>query len=150
MRNLQLHCTSSVDISLYSVPQIVLLKLATSSFSVNNYHTMAYELHVHTLIIIQDLMILFILSTLLPLPLNLQDKLCCTYGWSYRILHIFIGFLALGMVGTVVAFTEPQLVQFMLERLPMQSPALAKQFTEVAIKSGIYKDTPKKGKRKKN
>lgn len=53
------------------------------------------------------------------------------------------------MVGTVVAFTEPQLVQFLLDRLPMQSPALAKKFTDVAIKSGIYKDTPKKAKKKK-
>ena len=80
-----------------------------------------------------------------------QEKLCCSYGWSFRLLHIFIGFLALGMVGTVVAFTEPRLVQFMLDRLPMQSPALAKQFTQVAIKSGLYKDTPsKKGKKKRN
>ena len=50
----------------------------------------------------------------------------------------------------MVAFSEPRLVQFLLDRLPMQSPALAKQFTQVAIKSGIYKETPKKGKKKKN
>ena len=79
----------------------------------------------------------------------MQDRLCCSYGWSYRFLHVFIGFLTLGIVGTVVAFTEPRLVQFMLDRLPMQSPALAKQFTQVAIKSGIYKETNKKAKKKK-
>ena len=63
---------------------------------------------------------------------------------------MFIGFLALGLVGTVVAFTESELVQFLLDRLPMQSPALAKQFTDVAIKSGIYKESRKKDKKKKN
>jgi hypothetical protein len=78
-----------------------------------------------------------------------QERLCCEFGWHFRLLHVFIGFLALAMVGTVVAFSEPQLVQFLLDRLPMQSPALAKQFTDVAIKSGIYKDTPKKAKKKK-
>lgn len=81
----------------------------------------------------------------------LQEKLCCSYGWSFRLLHLLVGVLTLGLVGTVVAFTEPKLVQFMLDRLPMQSPALAKQFTQVAIKSGIYRDTSsKKGKKKKN
>ena len=92
-------------------------------------------------------------NLLLPSPHSthtfFQERLCCQFGWGYRLLHIFIGFLVLGMVGTVIAFTEPKLVQFMLDRLPMQSPALAKQFTDVAIKSGIYKDTPKKDKKKK-
>lgn len=81
---------------------------------------------------------------------HVQDRLCCNYGWSYRLLHIFIGFLALSGVGTVVAFSEPKLVQFLLDRLPMQSTDMLKQFIQVAKKSGVYKETPKKPKKKKN
>lgn len=47
--------------------------------------------------------------------------MCCD-GWVYRGLHVFVGVVLLSLVGSLVGWSEPQLVGFILDRLPVDNP----------------------------
>ena len=48
----------------------------------------------------------------------MQKYLCCSSGWIFRLLHILVGGGLLSIVGMVVGLSEPELVRFIIERLP--------------------------------
>lgn len=58
----------------------------------------------------------------LVIILVLQEYLCCSYGWSYRCLHIVVGVVLVTAVGTAVGLFEPRLVDFIMDRLPTDNP----------------------------
>ena len=57
--------------------------------------------------------------------LTSQEHFCCGYGWSYRLAHVFIGFVCLSVVGTMVGLYEPHLMQFIVTHLPVKESRLA-------------------------
>lgn len=62
----------------------------------------------------------------------MQIYLCCNYGWSYRFAHIGIGAVLLFVTGAVVFSTEPEIVRFLVDRMPVQSSAASRWFARVA------------------
>lgn len=51
----------------------------------------------------------------------MQETVCCD-GWIYRGLHVLVGVVLLSAVGSLVGWSEPQLVGFILDRLPVDNP----------------------------
>lgn len=49
-------------------------------------------------------------------------------------MHIGIGVVLLFVTGAVVFLTEPQLVRFLLDRMPVQSSATSRWFAQVAAR----------------
>ncbi len=73
----------------------------------------------------------------------LQDFFCCKYGWLYRCLHIVVGVVMLGVVGMVIGLSEPELVGFMLDRLPVNN-SVVKQLVSITRTRQASKDAKKR------
>ena len=83
-------------------------------------------------------------------PLSLQEYLCCDHGWSYRVLHIAIGLVLLSIVGTAVGLSEPKLLGFILDRLPVDNPVTRLLLERTAAIRGTARTAAKQKKKKKN
>ena len=79
-----------------------------------------------------------------------QEYLCCDYGWSYRFLHIVVGLILLSIVGTVVGLSEPKLVGFILDRLPVDNPVTKLLLARTAAIRSTARGAAKQKKKKKN
>ena len=78
-----------------------------------------------------------------------QEYFCCGFGWSYRLLHVTIGFLCLSVVGAVMGMSEPRLLQFVADRLPVKQSQIAMRLIATARRTGRLPPEPHKKKLKK-
>jgi len=65
-----------------------------------------------------------------------EEYFCCGFGWSYRLLHVTIGFLCLSVVGAVMGVSEPRLLQFVADRLPVKQSQIAMRLIATARRTG--------------
>lgn len=77
--------------------------------------------------------------------LILQEYFCCVYGWSYRLLHVAVGAVLLGVMGMVVGLCEPQLLGFVVDRLPVDNP-ITQQLLLATRGGNIHRSSKKKKK----
>ena len=77
-----------------------------------------------------------------------QESFCCGRGWHYRLLHIFIGFLCLLVVGTVVGLCEPHLLHFIVTRLPVKENRLTMNIINTYRRAGRLPPDSHSGRKK--
>lgn len=78
-----------------------------------------------------------------------QMALCCDSGWLNRCLHICVGVACLGMTGLTIGYNEPNVVRFLIDRLPVQDSSISRRLVQVARQTGLYKELKKEKKIKK-